>query len=448
MKGEQLLKYESVQKWLDSLETSAKKRGKKGLSKNGRNIRLGRMWEFTLQGKLSPEDLLKEAQQDIKQTGQRLDSYFEARKAKTSHNTALTALSFIRGFYSHNGVPFPRDITLPKKLEAKVASVDNEKVSFYDFNEETEEIVFKNGTLQHFIENLNFRDRTIALCLLSTGADATDLLNLNVGFVKDMKGELCKKKRFFWHGTRAKTREPFRTFFSKEATHFLKQYFEQERADASDDEPLFVQPARTYTRINPTTKEKETVTENVKYNRSALSINFRKAADKMGYTTKGEHSPFRPKRFRKLFRTACGIAEIDPGYTRAMMGHASDVSAGYLEKDPALFKKVYVRVEPFLTVFGVDKDSVTEMSREITGLKDEITLVVEGNKGVSERTAQLEAEIERLKKVSASAISEIQFLTKFLDNFLAITDTPEGYELWMRLKEEKFRQEDKEAWEK
>ena len=193
------------------------------------------MWEYTLNGKISPDDLLKEAQQDIKLTGQRLDSYFEARKAKTSHNTALTALSFIRGFYSHNGVAFPRDITLPKKLEAKVATVDNEKVSFYDFNEETEEIVFKNGTLQHFIGNLNFRDRTIALCLLSTGADATDLLNLNVGFVKDMKGELCKKKRFFWHGTRAKTREPFRTFFSKEATHYLKQYFEQERANASDD---------------------------------------------------------------------------------------------------------------------------------------------------------------------------------------------------------------------
>lgn len=370
MKGEQLLKYESVQKWLNSLETSAKKRGKKGLSKNGRNIRLGRMWEFTVQGKFSPDELLKEAQQDIYKTGKRLDDYFEARKKQSSHNTALTALSFIRGFYSHNGITFPRDITLPKKLEAKVASVDNEKVSFYDFDEETEKIIFKNGTLQHFIGNLNFRDRTIALCLLSTGADATDLLNLKVSFVKDLKGELCKKTRFFWHGTRAKTREPFRTFFSKEATHHLKTYFEQERKDASDDEPLFVQPPRTYTRQNPISKEEETITETVKYNRTALSVNFRVAAEKMGYTTKGEHSPFRPKRFRKLFRTACGIAEIDPGYTKAMMGHASDVSAGYLEKDPALFKKVYVRVEPFLTVFG---ESDKQLQKEHNELRDDFT---------------------------------------------------------------------------
>ena len=245
MKGEELLKFESVKNWINSLNKSAEKRGKKGLSKNGKGIRLGRMWEYTLEGKLNPDELLQEAKEDIKKTGKRLDDYFEARKKQTSHNTALTALSFIRGFYSHNEVSFPRSITLPKKIEAKITTRD-EKTLFYDFDEETEEFVFKNGTLQHFVQNLNFRDQTIALCLLSTGADAKDLLNLNVGFVKDMKGEVCKKKRFFWHGNRAKTREPFRTFFSEEATEFLKRYVEQERADASNDEPLFVQPKREY----------------------------------------------------------------------------------------------------------------------------------------------------------------------------------------------------------
>ena len=114
MKGEELLKFESVKTWLNSLETSAQKRGKKGLSKNGKGIRLGRMWEYTLQGKLNPDEIIEEAQKDIKLTGKRLDDYFEARKKKTSHNTALTALSFVRGFYTHNDVSFPRSITLPK----------------------------------------------------------------------------------------------------------------------------------------------------------------------------------------------------------------------------------------------------------------------------------------------------------------------------------------------
>jgi hypothetical protein len=406
MKGEELLKFESVKNWLNSLETSAQKRGKKGLSKNGKGIRLGRMWEYTLEGKLNPDELLTEAKQDIKVTGKRLDDYFEARKKKTTHNTALTALSFIRGFYTHNDVSFPRSITLPKKLEAKVA-VQDEKVSFYDFDEETEEIVFKNGTLQHFVQNLNFRDQIIALCLLSTGADAKDLLNLKVGFVKDMTGEICKKKRFFWHGTRAKTREPFRTFFSEEATHFLKRYVEQERADADNDEPLFVQAQRTYTRLNPTTKEKETITEDSKLTAYALSVNFREAAKKMGYTTKGELSPFRPKRFRHLFRTACGIAEIDPGYTKAMMGHASDVSSGYLEKDPALFKKIFVKVEPFLTVFGVNKGLVDEMSHEVNGLKDNVVNLVK-------KDQQLEAKIETLKEQVKNQQSQLARAIRYI----------------------------------
>jgi integrase len=431
LKGQELLKFESVKNWLNSLNKSAQKRGKKGISKNGKGIRLGRLWEYTNEGKLNPDELLKEAKQDIKLTGKRLDDYFEARKKRTTHNTALTALSFIRGFYTHNEVSFPRSITLPKKLEAKVA-VDDEKVSFYDFDEETEEIVFKNGTLQQFVQNLNFRDQTIALCLLSTGADAKDLLNLKVGFVKDMKGELCKKKRFFWHGTRAKTGEPFRTFFSEEATHFLKRYVEQERANANDDEPLFVQPQRTYTRQNPTTKEMETITEDAKLDNYALSVNFREAAKKMGYTKKGELSPFRPKRFRHLFRTACGIAEIDPGYTKAMMGHANDVSAGYLEKDPAIFKKIYVKVEPFLTVFGVNKGLVDEMSHEVNGLKDNVVNLVKKDQQREADIKSLNDQIKTQQSQLARAIRYISQLTEEIEN----RDKTEAEEDFRKLVEE------------
>ncbi len=439
MKGEELLKFESVKNWLNSLNKSAEKRGKKGLSKNGKGIRLGRMWEYTLEGKLNPDELLQEAKDDIKKTGKRLDEYFEARKKQTSHNTALTALSFIRGFYSHNEVSFPRSITLPKKFEAKITTQD-EKTSFYDFDEETEEFVFKNGTLQHFVQNLNFRDQTIALCLLSTGADAKDLLNLNVGFVKDMKGKICEKKRFFWHGTRAKTREPFRTFFSEEATEFLKRYVEQERAEAKDDEPLFVQPKREYNRRNPTTKEMETITEDARLDNYALSVNFRKAAQKMGWTEKGELSPFRPKRFRHLFRTACAIAEIDPDYTKAMMGHASDVSGGYLEKNPAIFKKVYLKVEPFLTVFGVNKSLVNQMTQEVSGLKTEVTLIAKGSQAITN-------EVEELKEQLKSATELIYSFEPVLSTFSTIADTTEGQELIRKIKEAKAKQETKEAQE-
>ena len=45
-------------------------------------------------------------------------------------------------------------------------------------------------------------------------------------------------------------------------------------------------------------------------NAHQLAINLRRAAEKMGYTE--ETNPFRPKRFRHLFRTACGMAHIRP----------------------------------------------------------------------------------------------------------------------------------------
>jgi len=439
LKGEELLKYKSIKNWFDSLNRAANNRGKDGLSRNAKAMRIGRMWEFTNKGELNPDTLLVEAQEDIKKTGRRLDDYFFAKKKVTSHNTALTSVSYIRGFFSHNDLSFPRSIALPKKVEAKVATQD-EKTSFYDFDEETEEFVFKNGNLQHFVQNLNFRDQTIALCLLSTGADATDILNLKVGFVKDVKGEMCKKKCFFWHGNRSKTNEPFRTFFSEEATEFLKRYVEQERANAKDNEPLFVQSGRTYTRKNPKTKEIETVTEDEKFNAHALSMNFREAAKKMDYVKEGEANPFRPKRFRHLFRTACAIAETDGGYVKAMMGHASDISAGYLEKNSAIFKKVYLKVEPFLTVFGANRNLVNKMSQEVDKLNKDFTQY-------SQRTLSLEAKIEDLNEQLKSATEIIYSFEPVLNTFSAIADTKEGQELINKIREAKIRQEIKEAQE-
>jgi len=389
LKGEELLKYQSVQNWLKSLDQMAKTRGKNGLTKNAKAMRLGRMWNYTNKGKLNPDELLKEAKENIDNAGQRLSNYFGEKLKKTSNNTAVTSVAFLRGFYTHNDLVFPKKWGVQRREVSKVAKRD-EKTSFYQYNDKSDEIEFKNGNLQHFIQNLNFRDQTIALCLLSTGADATDILNLKVGFVKDGRGELSDRKRLFWHGNRSKTGQPFKTFFSEEATEFLKRYVKQERADASDDKLLFSK------------------TNDKPYDVHVLSMNFREATKRMGYAKKDEASPFRPKRFRHLFRTACAITQIDNGFTMAFMGHASDVSSSYLEQNASIFEKMYVKVEPLLTVFGANK--VNEMNREISKLKDEFTLVVEGNKGIGDKTDQLEAEVKDLKEKLECAVAYIYSL--------------------------------------
>jgi integrase len=370
---------------------------------------------------------LKEAHDDIDKAGKRLKDYFDAKiKSGASHNTLVTNIGLLRGFYTHNNLVFPKKWAVPRRKVSKVSQRD-EKTALYDYDGEKGEVVFKNGTLQHFVQNLSFRDQTIALSLLSTGADATDLLNLNVGFVKDGRGKVANVKRFFWHSNRAKTGEEFKTFFSEEATEFLKRYVEQEREGARDDEPLFPRE------------------EGGRLDTHALAMNFRASARKMGYIKDKVTSPFRPKRFRHWFRTACGIAHVEEGYTKAMMGHANDVSAGYLERNKGLFEMEYVKVEPYVTVFGVNKNVVNEMSQEVEGLKENVVELVKKDIQLETETKKLKAEVKDLREQLKSATEMVYSFEPILNTFKEIANTTEGQELIKRLHEEKLKREMKEA---
>jgi len=417
LKGEELLKFESIQKWLKSKDQMAKDKGDKGLTENAKAMCLGRMWEYTLEGKLNPDELLQEAQENVDETGEQLRMYFALKKSKCSHNTAVTSYSYIRSFYSHNGIEFPKRISTPKREVSKVSNQD-EDTSFYKYNSTTDEIEFKNGNLQQFIHNLNFRDGTIALCLLSSGADATDLLNLKVGFVKDVRGKIKNVKRFFWHGNRAKTAQPFKTFFSEEATDFLKRYVEQERAEAKDSEPLF-----------PKTNDEP-------MDAHQLSMNFRESAKKMGYTKKDKMSPFRPKRFRHLFKTACAIVHIDPSFTKAMMGHASDTSDSYLEQHSSIFEKMYVRAEPFLTIFRTGEFEAKENTKEISQLKSTLSKITKRNLKLEAKTKEMDVKIEDLDEQLKSATEMVYSFEPLLNILGKIADIPEGQALINKIQNE------------
>lgn len=392
MKGEKYLKYETVKNWISSLEQSATSRGK-DFTEGALSIRLRTMYDYVEFNGLNPDELIEKAKGDLNDAMTRLTQYHQMlrerigkRGKKTSWNSACTLQCYIRGFYTHNDLTFPKRFKVPKRRVSAVSKRDT-KTEIYGYDEENDEIIYRNGTLQHFISNLNFRDQTIALCLLSTGTDASDLLALNVGFVKDAKGNISKTKRFLWHDNRLKDGIEFKVYFSEEATQFLKRYVEQERAGASGDEPLFA-------------KE-----NGERLPAHALAMNFRASAKKMGYVKKDESSPFRPKRFRHLFRTACGNAHIDTGFTNVMMGHVTDVSAGYLEKSNGLFLKEYVRVEPYITVFGVEKSDVIELSEKVEGLnrkvdesKDKMTELYESLHQKDRQIQELDDEVKALEE--------------------------------------------------
>ncbi|MBN2261109.1 MAG: hypothetical protein JW702_11215 [Clostridiales bacterium] len=250
-----LLNFESVQKWFKSLESNKALKGKK-LTATAKSMRLGGLWEFTKKGEINPDELLAEARQDINKTDERLKNYFIAKAEVTSHNTAHTSVGYLRGLYTHNNIIFPRSFKLPKKQESQIVTKDD-KVAFYDYDEETKEMIFKSEKLRYFIQNLPFRDQVIALCLLSSGADCADILSLDMSFVRDSDGNVCGKKCFFWRGKRKKTGQPFRAFFSAEASTYLKRYIAQERANAKEDEPLFVGRSIKYTIKKVNTKAKK-----------------------------------------------------------------------------------------------------------------------------------------------------------------------------------------------
>lgn len=426
--GSELLKYESVKRWIESLEQSAGSKGKP-FTKQAKVIRLGRLMEYTKDGEVSPDFLLQEAKQNINDTAKRLQEYFNTKsKSGSEWNSVVTNLCFLRGFYSHNDIVFPKRMKIPKRHISSVKKTDG-KTEIYGYDEATSETLFHNGTLKHFFDNLSFRDQTIGLCLLSTGADGADILNLKIGFVKDAKGNISTVKRFPFRDNRLKDGIEFKTFFSVEATEYVRRYVQQERSNAKNDEYLFVKEEIKTEKDGTKTKILTKVPPH------ALSMNFRKAAEKMGYVVDDISNPFRPKRFRSLFRTACGIANVENGYVMAMMGYASDISATYLEKSDGLFLKEYLKVEPYVTVYGVDKSQITLMSENYDELKSNLSEVI----------AKQQKDKEKLEK----QISEMyEYTHKRLDPLLDLVDElskmPEGAEALRKLRANKIAQREAE----
>ena len=250
-------------------------------------------------------------------------------------------------------------MSVPKRHISTVKKTDG-KTEIYGYKEEKDETIFRNGLLQHFFDNLSFRDQTIGLSIISTGADAADILKLKIGFVKDAKGNLSTVKRFFLHDNRLKDGIAFKTFFSAEASEYLRRYVSQERSKAKNDEYLFV---------------KEGNGEQIPVH--ALTMNFRTAAEKMGYIVDDETNPFRPKRFRSF---SVLLAESQT-LTRAslwLLWVIPAICQRPTSKNQTAFSlKEYIKVEPFITVYGVDKSQIIEVNEDVNELKQEIQTLKE-----------------------------------------------------------------------
>ena len=308
----------------------------------------------------------------------KVEGYSQRGKKMRESSANQRVYGYLRGFFANLDIGFERNWTkrIPRVEKPKQAIKKDRIYTFYDVDEKTKTIRFNRELMQQFLANLKLRDVAITLSLLSSSQDSGDLFKLNVGDIREQE----RKKRIFWEGTRNKTGVLFRTFLSKEATRFIRKYIEQERKQAKDSDPLFVYVRNgVENRMSP----------------ANLASIYRGASRKMGIKwTNGEHNPLRPKRMRHLFRTACDTAGVPELHTNAFMGHRNHMGQEYSELSKAKLELEYLRVEPFLTVYGQNNESL-EIREDVKMLEGRI---VELNRELAEQKTKFEHQMYEMEK--------------------------------------------------
>ncbi len=403
-----------------------------------------------LEKEVSIEDVVNEAKINIKKTQENLDKlyiwlqnkkvdgYTQRNKAMKESSANQRAYGYLRGFFANLDLAFEKKWAkrIPKVKRPNQAIKKDRLYTFYDVDEKTKTIHFNRELMQEFLTNLKLRDVAITLALLSTSQDTGDLLNLSVGDIREQKN----KNRIFWDGTRNKTSVIFRVFLSKEATRFVRKYLDQERGTAQPQDPLFV-----YTRYvkqkQPNGEVKRIPLEKRVTPASVASV-FRDVARKMGIKWgDGEYNPLRPKRMRHLFRTACDTAGIPELYINAFMGHRNHMGQSYSELSKAKLELEYLRVEPFLTVYGQSKENM-EIKEDIRKME---TRILDLNREVTEQKMKNVKMENTIKEMYQFVHRNYDPLMKFVNNIAELPEFEKMKKKMYEEKEEKSRVEFEEA---
>lgn len=337
---------------------------------------LTRYVEYT---KMNPDELIREGMHDAEMAEDRLSEYFGKlvsheltykskignKDGKIAFNTAISAVyGSLRGFYTKNNVNTICWVT-PKKHVPKCDATDADTPMFLEVDGDLD---LNRELLMKYFKTLSFRDEMIAMCLMSSGVDISDILRLNIEDVKYQS-----QNRIFMSFTRTKTGESGKTFFSIETTNKLRKFLNDYRNQAKDKDGLFVTSKNN--RLSP----------------SMVAHAFKQAQRRIGIK-RGERelSPIRSKRLRKIFKSAGTRAGIDEDMIRVFMGQSSHQSKKYLGKSREELEFYYKKIEPFVTM-TVTKPFEDELKRK-------------------------DAEIERLRGLLEDQNVNESLLSKFVSN--------------------------------
>ena len=358
--------------------------------------------EEGLDRELTATDLVEEAKADVRWAQVRIQDFFAwlqgenaseserekirkyrpwmvkgKRRSVKRTSAGSKAFSVTRGFYSHNGVDFGKWST-PKTSNIVKTTIENDRNhAVFTYDEETAQYIIDYSQLRFFIDMLSLRDQSILLSLLSSGQDVGDILPLKLGWLRAQKD----RKRLSFRGVRVKTQVSFWTFFSKEATEMVRRYVKVQRADAGDDDYIWV----TRLVYNGSEQGEQRLLSSEYYS-SILAT----AAEKMGILPEGTtQNPFRAKRMRHLFQTACDRAGISDRRSKTFMGHAGGIEMQYIERNLAEHEAQYAIVEPFISVYEIS--GKPENMSELRKLVIDLSLK---NRELEERIAIVKTELK------------------------------------------------------
>jgi len=286
------------------------------------------------------------------------------------HNNVVTGIyGNVRGFYSHN-LPFKISVKTPKYRPRTVVTTDAIiPLTEITTNTEGKRIVdLERRIFKKFLERLPLRDQVIVTGLISSGMDSGDIVKVTIAMVK----EQINHDRIFFSNFRSKTGETLNTFWSKEATALARQYIEEERKNANDDEPLFVCGKKQQLKVfreeynrSYTTNDWKLLSKAAPLTPQMLARNLRGAAKKLGIPLKkGVQSPLRPKKYRKLFSDACDKAGIGENKRKIFMGKSDKSDKVYAGQARHELEIYYEMLEEYVTIYRTESKIETE-NREL-----------------------------------------------------------------------------------
>ena len=408
------------------------KEWKKGLKYNSHKNKLSdhtlesiRTWMplYLEYSQKNPDDLIDEALISKETVRARLSdfcSWLQDVKHKKYNASVNAAYSVIRGFYSHNNINTQK-IRTPK-LEPTQVQFSDDNLLLFDIVKTTKDGItqenkrIRRDFLKEFFEYLSYRDKIIALCILSSGLDSGDILKIPIASIRYQDPT---QTRIFIRDLRNKTGESVNTFFSKEATKLVKNYIKTYRKNSKDSDPIFVVSSKEQ-KANYQKKFKHPFDqgldefEAIPLDAHSLSTNFRDAIVRYNKENignmipiePGKQSPLRPKRFRKVFNDACDFAGIPVDIKRVFMGKSDPSNKTYEGKSRQDLEIYYRKVEPNLTIFS---EPITSSDEDVTKLKEDLKLLkldkdMQNKKidGLELKIYQLQYEVGSLRKGARS----------------------------------------------